>query len=69
MKGMIKTIIGWAIVHPDTKEPFRATRSKGRYFERKEPVKVYRSEKAALAYAPEGYSAAPVFLEVSDDQG
>lgn len=39
--------IGWIPVDPSTGEPYRSVRSPGEWRERKEPIKVYRSEKMA----------------------
>ena len=41
--------IGWIIVDNDG-EPIRTVRSAGRWFERKEPIKVYKTKASAERY-------------------
>lgn len=62
--------IGWTNVWwSDASVAQRTTRSKGNHHERKEPVKVYRTEANARVYAEPGFRPAEVFVEqrIRDD--
>jgi len=56
-----KQIIGYIVW--DNGEPVRNIRSEGQWYQRKEPIKVYRTEKIALRY---GSTVKPVFVEIEE---
>jgi hypothetical protein len=56
-----KQIIGYIVW--DNGEPVRNIRSAGQWYQRKEPIKVYRTEKIALRYSS---TVKPVFVEIEE---
>ncbi len=51
----------------DATGPVRNIRSAGQWFERKEPIKVYKTAQVAERYIKENQTVKPVFIEEEEE--
>lgn len=60
-KDTMKQIIGYVIWKDG---PRRTIRSEGQWYERKEPIKVYKTEEVARRYIDKGDEVKPVYVDI-----